>query len=136
MAYYGNLALRPERVEEQKTKQPSPRQQTPPSRAPRRRPLPLGEKLIYLFTIAAVAFVAGLIIFRYAEIYQINGQLQTTNKAYTQATEQTKELQREVERLSDPGAIRKKALELGFVPNTGESIEASRSGGNGAAPTP
>ncbi|MFB9280003.1 cell division protein FtsL [Cohnella cellulosilytica] len=126
MAYYGNLALRPERVEEQKVKQQSPRIPSPPARSPRKRQLPIGEKLLYLLTIAAVAFVAGAIIFRYAQIYQINGQLQTVNKTYNQTTEQTKELQREVERLSDPGAIRKKALELGYVPVTADSIEASK----------
>jgi len=137
MAYYGNLALRPERVEEQKVKpSQSPRHQTPPSRSPRRRQLPIGEKLIYLFTVAAVAFVAGLIIFRYAQIYQINGELQTTNKTYNQTAEQTKELQREIERLSDPGAIRKKAVELGYVPVTGESIEASKIDRNGVAIKP
>ncbi len=135
MAYYGNLALRPERVEEQKVKQ-SPRTQIPPGRSPRRRPLPIREKLLYLFTVAAVAFVAGWIIFRYAQIYQINGQLQTTTKAYTVATEQTKELQREVERLSDPGAIRKRASELGYVPVTGESIEASKVDRNNVAIKP
>ncbi len=136
MAYYGNLALRPERVEEQKVTQQSPRNPTPPARGPRKRQLPIGEKLIYLLTIAAIAFVAGLIIFRYAQIYQINGQLQTANKTYNQATEQTKEFQREVDRLSDPGAIRKKALELGYVPVTTDSIEASKNDRNAVAPRP
>jgi len=135
MAYYGNLALRPERVEEQKVK-PVTRQQPERPRAPRRRQLPIGEKLLYLFTIAAVAFVAGLIIFRYAQIYQVNGELQTTNKALEQAAEQTKELQREVERLSDPNKIRERAIENGFVPLSGASIEASKIDQNAVAKKP
>ncbi len=123
MAYYGNLALRPERVQEEKV-QPKHTQSNPASKAKitRRRSISIGEKLLYLFTLGIVVFVAGFIIFRYAQIYQINGQIQAKNKSYEQATEQTKELQREVERLSDPQRIRDKGIELGLKPTTNEKI--------------
>ncbi|WP_372663030.1 cell division protein FtsL [Cohnella sp.] len=116
MAYYGNLALRPERAPEERVRQ---QQTTQKSKAIRRRSIPIGEKLLYLFTIAVVVFIAGFIIFRYAEIYQINGQIQTTNKNVGQTTEQINELQREVERLSDPKRIKDMAIKAGMVPIPG-----------------
>jgi len=120
MAYYGNLALKPER-KPQETKQQARQRDT----VVRRRQLPIGEKLLYLFTIVVCATVAGLIIYRYAEIYQINRQIQDVNKAYETTSGQLKELQREVERLSDPQKIIDEAKKLGYVqldPNRGITI--------------
>jgi cell division protein FtsL len=121
MAYYGNLALRPELVPEERVQRV-----TQKSKVISRRSIPLGEKLLYLLTIAVVVFVAGFIIFRYAQIYQINGQIQATNKTYEQTTDQMKEMQREVERLSDPKLIKDKALALGMVPVPGGIIVTSK----------
>nr|AIA15605.1 cell division protein FtsL [uncultured bacterium] len=121
MAYYGNLALRPERVQEDKV-QPKPIPTTHRSKVTRRRSIPIGEKLLYLFTIAVVVFIAGFIIFRYAQIYQINSEIQTKNKSYQQTSEQMKELQREVERLSDPKLIVEKATAQGMRPITNNGI--------------
>ncbi|RED65772.1 cell division protein FtsL [Cohnella lupini] len=119
MAYYGNLALRPERVQEEtvqpKRTQPNP---TGKTKVNRRRSISIGEKLLYLFTVGVVVFVAGFIIFRYAQIYQINGQIQAKNKTYEQATEETKELKHAIESLSDPQRIKEKAIENGLVPTT------------------
>ncbi|XID95331.1 cell division protein FtsL [Paenibacillaceae bacterium WGS1546] len=125
MAYYGNLALRPERADEQQVK-PGGRGAAAPAKAARRRAIPIGEKLLYLLTIGLVVLIAGFIIFRYAQIYQINSQLQSTNKAYNQETEQTKELQKEVERLSDPNRIKDIAKSNGYVPLSGDRIVASK----------
>lgn len=112
MAYYGNLALRPER-KPQETRETERRRE----KVVRRRQLPIGEKLLYLFTVAVCAVVAGFIIYRYAEIYQINRQIQEMNRQYEQTTGQMKELQREVERLSDPKRIIDEAKnKLGMVP--------------------
>lgn len=127
MAYYGNLALRPERADEQQVK-PGGRGAAAPAKVERRRTIPVGEKLLYLLTIGLVVLIAGFIIFRYAQIYQINSQLQSTNKAYNQETEQTKELQKEVERLSDPNRIKDIARNNGYVPLSGDSIVASKDG--------
>lgn len=110
MAYYGNLALRPE---------PKPQESQKPGRARetviRRRQIPIGEKLLYLFTVAVCATIAGLIIFQYAQIYQTNRQIQEMNRSYEQLTSQSKELQREVEKLSDPKRIIDEARKLGYV---------------------
>jgi cell division protein FtsL len=120
MAYYGNLALRPERVQEEKVQKT---QTTHRSKVvTRRRSIPIGEKLLYLFTIAVVVFIAGFIVFRYAQIYQINGEIQAKNKTFEQTSQQMKELQREVERLSDPKLIKDKAIALGMRPIASNGI--------------
>ncbi|TFE31729.1 cell division protein FtsL [Cohnella luojiensis] len=134
MAYYGNLALRPERVQEEKVQQKRAQSTaTHQAKVARRRSIPIGEKLLYLFTIGLVVFIAGFIIFRYAQIYQINGQIQQTNKTYEQATEQTKELQREVERLSNPSLILEKAQALGYGPKKDKIVINSSKDENAVA---
>ncbi|WEK52990.1 MAG: cell division protein FtsL [Candidatus Cohnella colombiensis] len=137
MKYYGNLALRPERAPEQRTEQRQPqvnyrtatRTSTNTSKAVRHRPIPIGEKLLYLFTIAVVVLVAGLIIFRYAQIYQINGQIQQSNNEYNKTTEQLKEMQREVDRLSDSKRIREMGLSYGMVPIDSRGITITSTDG-------
>jgi cell division protein FtsL len=119
MAYYGNLALRPERVQEERVQ---PKQTTQKSKVTRRRSIPIGEKLLYMFTIAVVVIIAGFVIFRNAQIYQINGEIQAKNKTYQQTSEQMKELQREVERLSDPKLIVEKAIAQGMRPIANNGI--------------
>jgi cell division protein FtsL len=119
MAYYGNLALRPERVQEERVQ---PKQTTQKSKVTRRRSIPIGEKLLYMFTIAVVVIIAGFVIFRNAQIYQINGEIQAKNKTYQQTSAQMKELQREVERLSDPKLIVEKAIAQGMRPIANNGI--------------
>jgi cell division protein FtsL len=119
MAYYGNLALRPERVQEERVQ---PKQTTQKSKVTRRRSIPIGEKLLYMFTIAVVVIIAGFVIFRNAQIYQINGEIQAKNKSYQQTSAQMKELQREVERLSDPKLIVEKAIAQGMRPIANNGI--------------
>ncbi len=112
MAYYGNLALRPE----PKPQPQQPQKQTRKSeKVVQRRSIPIGEKLLYLFTVAVCALVAGLIIFQYAQIYQTNRHIQEINRSYEQLTSQSKELQREAEKLSDPKKIIDEAKKLGYI---------------------
>ncbi len=121
MAYYGNLALQPQKKTEQ-----SPQPAGGRKKVVRRRQLPIGEKLLYLFTVMICAVVAGLIVYRYAEIYQMNRQIQEINRQYEQTAGQLKELQREAERLSDPKRIIDEAKnKLGMVqldPSSGITI--------------
>ncbi|MFC5403050.1 cell division protein FtsL [Cohnella soli] len=133
MAYYGNLALRPERVEERERREQQPVHRNPSkSKAVRRRTIPIGEKLLYLAAVAAVVFVAGFIIFRYAQIYQINGEVQKKKQAIELATEQTKELQGEVDRLSDPARFKAWAEKKNLVPITDDAIKAEAIGDKNA----
>lgn len=137
MAYYGNLALRPERAPEEKVRQlPKTNTNTHNNKVIHRRSIPIGEKLLYLFTIALVVFVAGFIIFRYAQIYQINGQIQKTNNTYEQTVQHMNELQREVERLSDPKRIKDMAIKAGMVPVPGGITVTSKNDQNAVAMKP
>ncbi|MBO9596221.1 MAG: cell division protein FtsL [Cohnella sp.] len=135
MQYYGNLALRPERVQEQ-PQSPVRQQAQQASKVVRRRSITLGEKLLYLVTVAVVVLVAGLVIYRYAEIYQINGQIQEKTRQYTQTTEHMKELQREVEHLNDPQRISTMAASYGMVKlDSNQSITITSSDGEKAVVT-
>lgn len=122
MAYYGNLALRPEREPQQK---PGVKTVKEVRRVVKRRQLPLGEKLLYLFTVAVCVVVACFILFRYAQIYELNRNIQHQKQQVEQLTGQMKELQREVERLRDPERIRKAAASQGYVPLDQQRITIS-----------
>ncbi|MGF7046148.1 cell division protein FtsL [Paenibacillus sp. DS2015] len=70
MAYTrGNLAVKPKPIERVS---PGYREQT--KVITRRATLPMKEKMLYLLTVVICVAVAGLIISRYANIYDINKQ--------------------------------------------------------------
>jgi cell division protein FtsL len=117
MAYmHGNLALQPKKKQEQKAAvQQSKRTVV------RKKSIPVQEKLIYLFTIVVCVIVASVIIFRYAQIYQLNLQIKELTTHYNTMSVEMTELQKQVETLSDPGRIRDEAIQTGMVPS-GQSI--------------
>jgi len=87
MAYmHGNLAMKPNNRQEQEAYSREVRK-----KIVRRRPLPVQEKLLYLFTVVVCVMAASVIIFRYAEIYRMNLEIR------------------------DPNEITEKAIELGMV---------------------
>jgi len=113
MAYmHGNLAMQPQKRVEQK--QPT---ENKSKTAVRRRTIPVQEKLLYLFTVVMCVIVAGVIIFRYAQIYQMNLEIKQMTTQQEEMSVQIKELQKKVETLSDPSTIREKALLEGMVQN-------------------
>ncbi|AJY76360.1 cell division protein FtsL [Paenibacillus beijingensis] len=124
MAYTnGNLALQPKRKPDQKQVRETKRVLV------KRKPLPVQEKLLYLFTVALFVVVAGVIIFRYAEVYQLNLEIKNLNKQYAQMTVDMKELQKQVQELSDPERIRKLAEnEYGMAPSEDSGIQVQRGG--------
>ncbi|WP_313998508.1 septum formation initiator family protein [uncultured Paenibacillus sp.] len=124
MAYmHGNLAVQP-----QKRQQRQASAQTKTRVVVRRKSLPVQEKLLYLFTVVMCVVVAGVIIFRYAQIYQMNLQIKQLTEKYETLSVQQKELQRKYETLSDPGMIKRKAEELGMIPNDQEVISVELGG--------
>lgn len=111
MAYmHGNLAMKPNKRPEQEAYAREVRK-----KVVRRRPLPVPEKLLYLFTIVVCVMAASVIIFRYAEIYRMNLEIRELTQRYEELNVQIKELERKVETLSDPNEITEKAIELGMV---------------------
>lgn len=125
MAYmHGNLAMKPEQrpdrgghIEERR------------KTVIRRKSLPVQEKLLYLFTIVVCVIAASVIIFRYAQIYQMNLEIRQLTQRYEQLNLQIKELERKVETLSDPNEITEKAIQLGMVyPEFDDVISVQLSG--------
>lgn len=125
MAYVnGNLALQPKRKpEEQHVIREKKRVVV------KRKSLPVGEKLLYLFTVLVCAVVAGVIIFRYAQIYDMNLQIKKLNSEYGAIRVEMEDLKRQVEMLSDPERIRQMAESQGMVSKMDDGITL-RVGGN------
>lgn len=124
MAYVnGNLALQPKRKQDQQTviKETKRLVKT-------RKSLPVQEKLLYMFTVLMCVVVAGVIIFRYAQIYDMNLQIKKLNSEYQTMNIEMEDLKKQVEMLSDPERIRRLAetqgmvssLEGGITVNTGD----------------
>ncbi|RXZ77118.1 cell division initiation protein [Paenibacillaceae bacterium] len=111
MSYmHGNLALQPnKRPEEKEIVREKKRVIV------RRKTLSVQEKLLYMFTIVACVIIAGTIILKYAQIYQMNLDIREMTSQQDAMAVEMKELQKKVEQLSDPDVIRSKALEAGMV---------------------
>jgi cell division protein FtsL len=119
----GNLALQPKRKQDQQTviKETKRLVKT-------RKSLPVQEKLLYMFTVLMCVVVAGVIIFRYAQIYDMNLQIKKLNSEYQTMNIEMEDLKKQVEMLSDPERIRRLAetqgmvssLEGGITVNTGD----------------
>ncbi|WP_168120682.1 cell division protein FtsL [Paenibacillus sp. HB172176] len=118
MAYInGNLALQPKRKpQEQVTVRETKRL------VRKRKSLPVQEKLLYLFTVLMCVIVAGVIIFRYAQIYDMNLQIKKMNTEYGTMNVEIEDLKRQVQQLSDPERIRQMAETQGMVSSLDNGI--------------
>ncbi|MGG4035347.1 septum formation initiator family protein [Paenibacillus cisolokensis] len=111
MAYSnGNLALQPKRKPEDRAVVREKKKIVV-----KRKSLPVQEKLLYLFTVTVCVIVAGVIIFRYAQIYKMNWEIKQLTNQYQELAVETKELRKQVEMLADPERIREQALAQGMV---------------------
>ena len=84
----------------------------------RKKPIPLPEKLLYLVTIVACVLVAGLIILRYAQIYEVNARLHQLEKEIQQYENQNNTMRLEVNQLANPERLIERAKQLGMRPST------------------
>ncbi|MFD0960312.1 cell division protein FtsL [Paenibacillus chungangensis] len=111
MAYVnGNLALKPkQKPQERHVYRESKR------KVIKRKSLPVGEKLLYLFTVIVCVAIASVIIFRYAQIYDMNLQIKRVSTEAQTLNTELADLQRQVEMLSDPERIRKMAEQQGMI---------------------
>ncbi|MFC4808281.1 cell division initiation protein [Paenibacillus sp. GCM10023250] len=124
MAYMnGNLALQPKRKPEQK---PSYRETK--KVVVKRRSIPVQEKLLYLFTILCCVVVAGVIIFRYAQIYQMEQKITTLTKQQAQMQLQIDDLISKREIANDPKVLKEKAAQHGYVMSD-DRIQVQTEGG-------
>ncbi len=114
MAYVnGNLALQPKRKQDQ---QPAIKETKRLVKT--RKSLPVQEKLLYMFTVLMCVVVAGVIIFRYAQIYDMNLDIKKLNSEYQTLNVEMEDLKKQVEMLNDPERIRKLAESQGMVSST------------------
>ncbi|WP_312890931.1 cell division protein FtsL [Paenibacillus endophyticus] len=109
----GNLALQPKRKQNQ---QPAIKETKRLVKT--RKSLPVQEKLLYLFTVLMCVVVAGVIIFRYAQIYDMNLDIKKLNSEYQTMNVEMEDLKKQVEMLSDPERIRELAESQGMVSAT------------------
>lgn len=113
MAYInGNLALQPKPKRKQE-QQPAIRETK--RVVVTRKTIPVQEKLLYMFTVLVCVAVAGVIIFRYAQIYDMNLKIKQLNNSYQTMYVEMEVLKKQVEKLSDPERIRKMAETQGMV---------------------
>lgn len=110
---HGNLALndRNERKDTVRIK-----------RVLRKHTIPAREKLLYLFTIVLCVAVAGLIIFRYTQIYEVNTKIQHIENEITRLEAENRSLMLSVRKLQEPSRLNEIGVELGFAPPADESI--------------
>jgi cell division protein FtsL len=88
----------------------------------RSKSLPVQEKMLYLFTVVLCVIVAGVIIWRYAQIYQMNASMLQIQKDIRQIQAENSALKQEVEKLQSPERMQEKAKELGFMPQEDKQV--------------
>ncbi|MCP1132685.1 hypothetical protein NKT34_05245 [Paenibacillus polysaccharolyticus] len=110
MAYTrGNLAVK-EKAQERVTQQ---RYKETTKVVTRRTGLPGREKFLYLITLLAVIIVGGALMSRYAHIYELNKQAQSTIVKIKEAEKTIADLQVERETLNNQ--VVENAKRLGYV---------------------
>ncbi|UKS30281.1 cell division protein FtsL [Paenibacillus sp. HWE-109] len=80
----------------------------------RNKSLPTQEKMLYLFTVVLCVIVAGVIIWRYAAIYQMNTSILKMQSEIKEIQAQNSALKQEVEKLQSPDRLKGEATRLGF----------------------
>lgn len=76
--------------------------------------LPAQEKMLYLFTVVLCVIVAGVIIWRFAAIYQMNANILKMQGEIREIQAQNSALKQEVEKLQSPDRLKEEAVRLGF----------------------
>jgi cell division protein FtsL len=113
MAYTnGNLALQPKKKQQQQRQQQVVRETR--RTVVVKRTLPMKEKLLYMFTIIAVVLVMGVVIYRYAEVYQMKYEVMQLTKEQSKLNAEIQDLQTKVETLKDPKRVSDLAKTKGY----------------------
>lgn len=88
----------------------------------RNRSLPVQEKLLYLFTVLVCVAVASMIIWRYAQIYEMNTKIMQSESAIQKLQAENSVLKHKIEALSSPDRLRIEADKVGLVPPEDKQI--------------
>lgn len=76
--------------------------------------LPVQEKLLYLFTVFVCVAVAGVIIWRYAQIYQMNTRIHEIELQIKHLEAENSSLKEKVAKLQEPNQLMKEAQSRGL----------------------
>jgi cell division protein FtsL len=99
----------------------------------RNKALPVQEKLLYLFIVVIFVAVAGAILWRYAQIYQMNKQILLMQQQIRQVQAENSALKQEVEKLQSNDRLREQAMQWGFVPPEEAQPDAAHPNGSASA---
>lgn len=123
MAYhYGNLAVKPKRREQEDYVIRETRK-----KVVRRKSIPVGEKLLYLMTVLVGVVIASVIIFRYADIYDVNLHVKQVKSEMETMQLEMQQLERQVQTLSNPERIRQFAEAQGMTSSLESGIVVKKS---------
>lgn len=99
----------------------------------RSKALPLQEKLLYLFTVLICVVVAGLIIWRYALIYEMNADIKSIEQKISKLEAENSILKQKVDGLSDPRRLEEEARKLGYGVPADNQIKPAGAAKSGSA---
>ncbi|MBP1156284.1 MULTISPECIES: cell division protein FtsL [unclassified Paenibacillus] len=99
----------------------------------RNKALPLQEKLLYLFTVLICVVVAGLIIWRYALIYEMNADIKSIEQKISKLEAENSILKQRVEGLSDPRRLEEEAKKLGYGVPADNQVKPSGTAKSGSS---
>lgn len=107
---HGNLAVEERQIPAQRVKIKETRKVVY-----RTSRLPVQEKLLYLFTVLVCVIVAGIVIWRYAQIYQINTRIHNVEKQIVQLEAENSALKEKISKMSDPDQLRNDIQKFGLT---------------------
>jgi cell division protein FtsL len=107
MYVHGNLAL-----EEKVNREQSFRVKETIRKVYRKKAIPVQEKLLYLFTVVLCVIVAGTIVWRYAQIYEMNTEIHTIETQIKQLQAENDILKQQWNKANDPARLRSEAEKM------------------------
>jgi cell division protein FtsL len=110
MYVHGNLAL-----EEQVNREQTVRVREIKRKVYRKKAIPAQEKLLYLFTVVLCVIVAGTIIWRYAQIYEMNTEIHTIETQIKKLQAENDILKQQWNKANDPERLRLEAEKTGLA---------------------
>lgn len=88
----------------------------------RKHSIPAREKLLYLFVISICVVIAGMVIFQYAQAYEINTKIQQLESEITKIEMENRNLQLTARKLQEPKRFFELSEALGFTAATERKV--------------
>jgi cell division protein FtsL len=110
MYVHGNLAM-----EEQINQEKTVKVREIKRKVYRKKIIPVQEKLLYLFTVVLCVIVAGTIIWRYAQIYEMNTEIHTIETQIKTLQAENDILKQQWNKANDPERLRVEAEQMGLA---------------------